>query len=522
MGPPSARGLSAAADTGTDAVTPDDAETRECYDVAVIGGGVVGHGIAWAARLSGRSVALIDDAPGSGASWAAAGMLAPVSELHYQEEALLELMLESSRLWPAFAAALDGEPAAAPDAGHAADAGGARTDTGTGYLTTPTLAVGADAADRRALADLRTVQQGHGLAVEPLTVREARVREPLLSPGISCAFDIPADHQVDPRRLLARIGELLAADEQCRTVTRRAAGLIWTDGRVAGASLAGGGSVRATETIVANGLGAAALEGLPAGLRLPLRPVHGDILRLRVPERLRPLLTSTVRGLVRGVPVYIVPRQDGTVVIGATQREDALGAESPTAAPTGGAPTGAPEAGGSRAGGAVSAGGVYQLLRDAQQLVPAVAELELLEATARARPGTPDNAPLLGRVAEPGGHGDVAGLIIATGFFRHGILLTPAAAEICRQLLDGVADPRWAHFRPDRFATGTQDTGTQDTGTEDTGTRYTGTEGSRTQDTVPPAAGPPETTTGITAPRITAPRNTTHPDSTPEHSKEMV
>ena len=196
MGPTSARGTSAAADTAADAAAADDAETRECYDVAVIGGGVVGHGIAWAARRSGRSVALIDDAPGSGASWAAAGMLAPVSELHYQEEALLELMLESSRLWPAFAAGLDdgrvGRQPALPDR-H-------------GYLTTPTLAVGADAADRRALADLRAVQQAHGLAVEPLTVREARAREPLLSPGISCAFDIPADHQVDPRRLLARIG----------------------------------------------------------------------------------------------------------------------------------------------------------------------------------------------------------------------------------------------------------------------------------------------------------------------------
>src|SRR6476659_8434629 len=144
-------------------------------DVAVIGGGVIGHGIAFEAIRSGRSVVLIDDAPGSGASWAAAGMLAPVSELHYQEEQLLELMLEASRLWPGFAAALD------------AGAAGADSPAGTGYLETPTLAVGADAADRRALADLREVQQGCGLAVEPLTVREARTREPLLSPGISCA-----------------------------------------------------------------------------------------------------------------------------------------------------------------------------------------------------------------------------------------------------------------------------------------------------------------------------------------------
>jgi len=399
-----------------------DAPSAHCYDVAVVGGGVVGHGIAWELRRSGRTVALIDDAPGTGASWAAAGMLAPVSELHYQEEDLLELMLESARLWPGFAAQLQPE------------AGGAE-DPGTGYLTTPTLAVGADAADRRALTDLRAVQQACGLSVEPLTVREARRREPLLSPGISCAFEIPADHQVDPRLLLARISALLASDGGSRAVQRRAAGLLWQDGRVRGVSLAGGGELLAGETIVANGLGAAGLNGLPSGLRLPLRPVHGDILRLRVPERLRPLLASTVRGLVRGVPVYIVPRQDGTVVIGATQREDA-------------------PAGPTACGGAVSAGGVYQLLRDAQQLLPAVAELELFEATARARPATPDNAPLLGRVRdrERDGSADVEGLLIATGFFRHGILLTPVAAQICRQLLDGSTDPRWTRFRPDRFS----------------------------------------------------------------------
>lgn len=383
-------------------------------DVVVVGGGVIGHGIAWEALRSGRSVALVDDAPGTGASWAAAGMLAPVSELHYREEELLALMLEASRLWPGFAATLaDGR----------ADAGD------TGYLTTPTLALGADAADRQALADLRGVQLSAGLAVEPLTVREARRREPLLSPGISCAFDVPADHQVDPRRLLARIGALLAGASTAVAVRRRAAGLLWEGGRVAGVSLQGGGEIRADETIVANGLEAAALQGLPEGLVLPLRPVYGDILRLRVPERLRPLLRRTVRGLVRGVPVYIVPRGDGTVVIGATQREDAPSETT-----------------------AVSAGGVYQLLRDAQQLLPAVAELELLESTARARPGTPDNAPLLGRVGGPRSGTELGGLIIATGFFRHGVLLTPAAAAICRQLLDGQPDPRWAAFRPDRFS----------------------------------------------------------------------
>ncbi|MFF1382613.1 glycine oxidase ThiO [Arthrobacter sp. NPDC058288] len=411
----------------------DEHDRRLTADVAVIGGGVIGHGIAWEARQSGRSVMIIDDAPGTGASWAAAGMLAPVSELHYQEEDLLELMLHSSGLWPAFAAGLEsGRQSREPGA----------DDPGTGYLTTSTLAVGADAADRRALADLRGVQQASGLTVEPLTVREARAQEPLLSPGISCAFEIPADHQVDPRKLLAVISDSLPGS----TVRERAAGLLWEDGRVSGVSLAGGGTVHAGETILANGLEAASLDGLPPGLQLPLRPVYGDILRLRVPAYLQPLVTSTVRGMVHGVPVYIVPRQDGTVVIGATQREDALSGAGTAAAMA------APAGSSTPAGSAVSAGGVYQLLRDAQVLVPAVAELELLEATARARPGTPDNAPLLGRVADAGTGLDIAGLIIATGFFRHGVLLTPAASSICRQLMDGDTDPRWAPFRPDRFS----------------------------------------------------------------------
>ncbi|MGX9900343.1 FAD-dependent oxidoreductase [Arthrobacter sp. SA17] len=158
----------------------------------------------------------------------------------------------------------------------------------------------------------------------------------------------------------------------------RATGLRSDGDRITGVVLANGRAIHAVETVLANGLGAGKLDGLPPGLDLPLRPVYGDIIRLRVPAHLQPLLTSTVRGIVHGVPVYIVPRDDGTVVIGATQREAAV------------------EAGAAEA--AVSAGGIYQLLRDAQVLLPAVAELELLECTARARPGTPDNAPLLGRV----------------------------------------------------------------------------------------------------------------------------
>ncbi|KGJ77508.1 glycine oxidase [Cryobacterium roopkundense] len=367
-------------------------------DVAVIGAGIVGLGIAWQVCRSGRTVAVIDPAPATGATYAAAGMLAPISELHYEEEDLLELTLASAALYPGFIAELG--PA-------------------TGYRTTSTLTVASDAADRRALDDLRLLQQANGLGVLPLTIRSAREAEPLLSASISAAFSVPNDHQVDPRLLAER---LRAALETAGTgmIAQSATEVLHEDPRDAGSPTTGvalsrGGVVRAAEVIVANGLGALHLAGLPVAL--PLRPVFGDILRLRVPDHLRPLLTCTIRGLVRGLPVYLVPRTDDTVVIGATSREDG------------------------RPG--VSAGGVHRLLHDAQVLVPAVAELELIEVTARARPGTPDNAPLIGRVAP--------GLLIATGFFRHGVLLTPIAARICVELLDGAPDPRWKRFHPDRF-----------------------------------------------------------------------
>ena len=397
--------------------------SERSFDVAVIGAGIVGLGIAWTVAGTGRTVAVIDPAPATGATYAAAGMLAPVSELRYQEGDLLELMLASARLYPGFI-----EPLGAAE---------------IGYRTTATITVGASSADRQSLADLRGAQLAHGLSIEPLTTREARLREPLLNPQLSSAFSTDQDHQVDPRRLADRleaaIAAIAAAGERSYppVIRQRAVTLTHehpSDGssRVNGVILADGSAVHASEVIVANGLSAGRLAGLPDGLELPLRPVHGDIIRLRVPAHLRPFVRSTIRGVVRGLPVYLVPRADGTVVLGATERENGSGG--------------------------VSAGGVHQLLRDAQVLVPAVAELEIIEVAARARPATPDNAPLLGRV---GCHGDAAqddipGLIIATGFYRHGVLLTPVAAEHCVHLIEGTAGDRWHRFRPDRFSLPTQ------------------------------------------------------------------
>ncbi|MBS1906287.1 MAG: FAD-dependent oxidoreductase [Actinobacteria bacterium] len=424
--------------------------------VVVVGAGVVGLSIAWRIAATGRRVVLCDPAPAQGATFAAAGMLAPVSEFHFQEDGLLPLLLASAARYPSFLQELaaaeagagpGGDPAESADPGlPAVPVTGTDAAREAGYAATPTLLVGVDTADRRALDDLHAAHLARGLSAERLALGEARALAPLLGPRVTCGYLIRGDHSVDPRRLAGRLLLALERARKVRIVREQVTGLVRGTGRgadpgaatapahaesseqapVTGVRLADGSVLSCAEVVLANAIGAAALDGLPDGLHLPLRPVFGDILRLRVPQRLRTLLPSTVRAVVRGESVYLVPRRDGTIVLGATQREDGLEG--------------------------VSAAGVHRLLRDAQEVLPAVAEFELLESTARPRPATPDNAPLLGRVGDGQG-ADLPGLIVATGFFRHGVLLAPLAADICAGLLDGRTDPRAAPFRADRFCT---------------------------------------------------------------------
>lgn len=371
-------------------------------DVAVVGAGVIGLSTAWALCRRGLSVAVIDPDPGTGASRAAAGMIAPVSEVRFQQDALHPLMSAAAGEYPDFVRGVEQEGGAA-----------------VGYRATQTLVCAADPADRDALADLRDYQVARGLAVEQLTPRGARALEPALSPRIAGAFLAPDDHQVDPRRLVrALLCALAAGGHASQTMVIRdsvASVLTSPDGRVTGVVTDGGRRVDAGETVVAPGVGLDRIDGLPPGARLPVRPVHGDILRTRLPTGAPRLLERTVRGVVGGRPVYLVPRADDEVVIGATERED----DSEHA----------------------SVGGVHRLLHDAQVLVPGVVDLELHEVMARARPGSPDDLPFLGRVT--GADGEPAGgLVVSTGYFRHGILLAPLAARLTADLVIGHAlDP---------------------------------------------------------------------------------
>ncbi|MER6829956.1 glycine oxidase ThiO [Streptosporangium sp. NPDC000563] len=349
-------------------------------DLLVVGGGVIGLSVAWRAAVRGHRVMVADPAPASGASHAAAGMLAPVSEVTYTEEPLLRLGLASLKRWPAFAAEL-------------ADASGHDLD----YRTDGTLDVAFGSDDLAALDDLAAFVSKLGLPAERLTGRECRRLEPMLAPAVRGGLLAGGDAWVDPRRVTAA---LLAALERAggTLVRARAAELITASGRATGVRLSTGESVGADLVVLAAGAWSGSLEGVPPEALPPVRPVKGQIMRLRSPA---PILRRCVRGVVHGSHVYLVPRGDGETVLGATQEE--MGFDT-----------------------RVTAGGLWELLRDARELVPGVTELEVAEMTAGMRPGTPDNLPLIGATIVPGLH-------LATGHHRGGVLLAPLTADLCSQ-----------------------------------------------------------------------------------------
>ncbi|KMS87420.1 MULTISPECIES: glycine oxidase ThiO [Streptomyces] len=373
-------------------------------DVLVIGGGIIGLVTAWRAAQRGLATAVVDPEPGGGAAQVAAGMLAAVTELHYGEETLLALNLESARRYPAFAAELT-----------------ELTGHDLGYRRCGTLAVALDADDRAHLRELHALQQRSGLASEWLSGRECRRLEPMLAPGVRGGLRVDGDHQIDPRRLAAA---LVAACERAGVVFHRA----WAErldvvrDRATGVTTADGTALRADRVVLAAGSLSGRLAGVPDELLPPVRPVKGQVLRLTVPRRYAPFLSRTVRAVVRGSQVYLVPRENGELVVGATSEE--LGWDT-----------------------TVTAGGVYELLRDAHELVPGITELPLTETRAGLRPGSPDNAPLLG----PSG---LAGLLLATGHYRNGVLLTPVTGDVlAHALVTGELLEEARPFTPRRFGT---------------------------------------------------------------------
>ncbi len=320
-----------------------------------------------------------------GASWVAAGMLAPVTEAQFGESALTALLVEGARLWPGFAQALEAE-----------------VGLSIGYDTTGTVTVALDASDRASLDDLLSYQHSLGLRAHRRSASECRRLVPALSPSLRGGIEVPGDHQVDNRALLAA----LAAACHGRGVT-------FVEGTVAALeagpeiALADGRRLRPDHVVLAAGTGVAGIAGVERTGLPNVRPVKGHILRLGGAVTplagAGPLLGRTVRGLVHGRSVYLVPRRDGSVVVGATVEE--RGTDT-----------------------AVAAGAVHELLCDARAILPGLDELELLEAAAGLRPAMPDNMPRLGWTG-------IEGVLAAVGHYRNGILLAPLTAAAIVDLL---------------------------------------------------------------------------------------
>ncbi|MGM7423206.1 FAD-dependent oxidoreductase [Cellulosimicrobium sp. CpK407] len=421
---------------GAGPAVPDGAR-----DVVVVGGGIVGLAVAWRAARAGLSVTVLDPAPGDGATHAAAGMLAPVTEADFGEDAALRLHLAAATAWPGFAADLR-----------------AATGADVGLRTAGTLTLAYDADDLALLRRVLALHAEHGLASRELTVADARRREPYLGPRVAGAAWAPDDHAVDPRAVHAALlgglrglvgggtgagtgpgtlagsgtGSAVGAVVVRASATRLALGRA---GRVVGVHDDAGRLHAAGAVVVAAGWESGALLADVPGVVVPTRPVKGQTLRLDAGPDLA--LEHVVRGVVQGRPVYVVPRDpvpDGQgrgvaghreVVVGATTEENPDDRRA-------------------------TAGGVFALLRDARALLPGIDEAALVDVTPRARPATPDNLPLVGPTAVPGLH-------LATGHGRNGILLAPLTADAVMAGLTGAALPptvaaALAPTRTDRFA----------------------------------------------------------------------
>lgn len=345
--------------------------------MAVVGGGVIGLSVAWRAAQAGHTVTVHDPRPGAGTSWVAGGMLAPLSEGWPGEDELLGIGAASLQRWPGFAEDL-----------------GTSTDIPL-FTADSSLTVALDAADA---ADLRTVAEwvgarGHDMRI--LTRAEIRELEPALGPRIRLGLLAPTELSVDNRALVTAL-QRAAAEAGVRFVAAEVRDLA---------------DLPDEHIVLAAGV--ASVRLWPG---VPVRPVKGEILRLRARHGTATRPQRTIRASVHGRPCYLVPRGDG-LVVGATQYE-------------------APDT-------AVTVAGVRDLIADAEALFPEIGEYELYEASAGLRPMTPDNLPVIGRLSDR--------VVAATGHGRNGVLLAPITADAVLAELDGAGLPEANAASPRRF-----------------------------------------------------------------------
>lgn len=366
-------------------------------DLVIIGGGIIGLTTAREAARAGMQVTVVDPTPTHGASFAAAGMIAPLTEYHIGDDHLVPLLVEAARVWPAYAAAI------------AAESG-----LPSGYVDHGTVVVGHDADDKAELLRHLPAQRALGFEPEVLTTRAVREREPALGPTISVGIAAPADHAVHNREFLAA---LMRANEMAGVRFVHETAQVGSEPHTVELESQ---VLRAEHIVIAAGIDTIDQRVVEAPVRAALRPVKGQILRLQADRRTSAVPELTVRALVRGKSVYIVPRPSGEVVIGATveERQFDLGA---------------------------TAAGVFELLRDARAIMPSVDEWAFTESWAGMRPTTHDHLPIVGPSSRPDVH-------YATGHGRNGILLGPLTGiSLAGFLTTGTMSGPMAAATPHRF-----------------------------------------------------------------------
>jgi len=360
---------------------------------------VIGLACGWRAAQRGLRVCVLERGqPGCGATYAAAGVLAPETDVEPGREAFVPFAHRSADLYPGFAAEL-------------AEISG----LDIAYERSGTLYVALDRDELEAIRREHELHRRLGLSTEWLSAGACRVLAPGLAPQCAGGLHAPHEAQVDPRILAAALAAALrSAGGELRAGAHVVDG-VRDGGRLCGVVTADGARVLAARVLLAAGAWSAscALGQEP----VPVRPVKGQVLRLRGPGDARP-----AECMVRTERVYVVPRRSGEVVVGASVEEHGFDTT-------------------------VTAGGVYELLREAYRALPDIAELELVEAFAGLRPGSPDNGPLLGEWGDEG-------LFVATGHHRNGILLAPVTAEaIAALLLDEEPAAEAVPFAAARFGT---------------------------------------------------------------------
>ena len=375
------------------------ASTGKRPSVVIIGAGVIGLAIGW--RLARRAAVAIFDRgqAGAGASHAAAGMLAACCEAEPGEQALVALGRESQARWPAFAAELL-----------------RTTGIDVELRREGTLVLALTADDQAAIVRHLEFQRSLDLPLEWLAPAATRAREPHLAGKIAGALFSPEDHQVDNRKLIKALRAAAEAAGVKIHEQRPVKEIVAQGGRARGVALEDGTVAAADVVVLAAGAWSRAIGGLPPDRRPPVRPVKGQMLALRM-DAAAPLLSH----VLWAPGAYLVPRRDGRLIIGGTVEEKGFDET-------------------------ITAGGMLTLLEATWRAVPAVEELPIEEIWVGHRPGSRDDAPILGP-------GPLEGLFYATGHHRNGILLAPVTADaLARLILDDVVEPAIKPFGLERFA----------------------------------------------------------------------